>query len=100
MKKSILILAIILLGGIAYSQDTTTFIPNYGIELGSYSDVRTFGADLDTTTYLVKFMYPQVSETGVTFWYDIKAYNKGKLTKQDNFRLVLPLNAIVNNKKV
>jgi hypothetical protein len=100
MKNIITILAIILLGGIAYSQDTTTFVPNYGIELGSYSEVKTFGVDKDTVTNVVYFMYPKFTDNSVIFYYDLKSYKNDSLVYHDNrIPLAVPLNATIQGKK-
>lgn len=97
MKKSILILAIILLGGIAYGQDSTA--TSYGIELVSYPTELIFGTDTISTTNTVSFVgYIERSKRkSITFFYEIKSV-KDSVESISNVELVLPQSYVILGK--
>ncbi len=101
MKKLFLTLTIAILAIASYSQDTTLFVPNYGIKLERYSEVKMFSSDTLNLSYHIKFMYPKFTEKQVYFFYNVEIYNDSLLVKsKDNYIIELPLNAVVSGKKV
>jgi len=102
MNKLILALIIIAASATAsFAQDTTLFVPNYGIELETYSEIKMFNSDTLNLDYHIKFMYPKFTEKEVYFFYNIKTYNDSLLVRsKNNYVIELPLNAMVSGKKV
>ena len=97
MKQTIIILAIILLGGIAYGQDSTAV--SYGIELETYSTGIMFGTDTVSTTNIVSFVgYIESSKRkSITFFYEVKSI-RDSVEKISNVKLVLPQEYVILGK--
>jgi hypothetical protein len=101
MKKLVVLLFIVALATTGQAQDSTQFIPDYGIELEGYSDVKTFVNDTIDLRVEIKFMSPIFQSNEVLFLYDVKTYNDTLLVEhKQNYTIKAPLNATVQGKKV
>lgn len=101
MKRIILTLTIAILVIVSFGQDTTVFIPNYGIEIDGYEETQKFKTDTFNLRYDIKFMSPIFEEKKVIFVYDVKSYSDMIMKEHiKNKRIELPLNAIISGKKV
>lgn len=103
MKKTILLIAIAFLGFAATAQDTTSFnpsMPDYGINLGSHNETRTFGSETTVVTHSVDYMYPEFSKDGLSFVYEIHSFVDSIQIHNDKVKLQVPLDYEIEGKKV
>ena len=101
MKRLILALIATLAIVSLQAQDSTQFIPDYGIELEGYSETKRFATDNLNLTTEIKFMSPLFQENRVIFFYDVKTYNDTLLVKRNKqYRIELPLNVKISGKYV
>ena len=101
MKRILFALIIIAASATVKAQDSTQFVPDYGIELEGFTETKRFANDTIDLTTEIKFMSPLFQQNRVIFFYDVKTYNDTVLVKHNKRHTIeLPLNAVVSGKKV
>ena len=104
--KHLITLVLIILAAATQAQDTTLFVPNYGIDIMSYEIEQRLPNDTVTMQHIVRFNSKRELGDKVVFYYDVKSINIQDSILVNHVKQlevvlgVKELNAIVQGKKV